>query len=134
VREGRSNQRGQLVDDCVALADLAAADSALRAAHAGLRATVEEASSVVADGGRVSRPHQAQIALASQHAVSTSVDVTSVAHRLGGGAAAYHGSPLLRALDDVHAARQHLLFSHHHRPDLLLIAAGHDRPYPPFVL
>ena len=40
----------------------------------------------------------ARIHLATLHATDTAVEVTSVAHRLGGGAAAYADSPLLRAL------------------------------------
>jgi indole-3-acetate monooxygenase len=60
--------------------------------------------------------------------------VTSTAHYLGGGAAAYRGSRLLRALGDVQAARQHLLFSHQHLPELGKIVAGLDVAYPPFIM
>jgi hypothetical protein len=45
-------------------------------------------------------------------------EVTSTAHQLGGGAAIYRGSRLLRVLSDVQAARQHLLFSHQHLSEL----------------
>ena len=57
-----------------------------------------------------------------------------MAHQLGGGAAAYTGSPLLRALCDVQAARQHLLFSHKHLPELAKPLAGLDTTYPPFIV
>ena len=62
------------------------------------------------------------------------MEVTSIAHQLGGGAAAYRGSRLLRALCDVQAGRQHQLFSHHHLPELGKIAAGLDVAYPPFIM
>jgi hypothetical protein len=52
---------------------------------------------------------------------------------LGGGAAAYTGSPLLRALCDVEAARQHLLFAHRHRGELAKALVGLDVRYPPFI-
>jgi hypothetical protein len=60
--------------------------------------------------------------------------VTSTAHHLGGGAAAYRGSRLLRALSDVQTARQHLLFSHHHLSELGKLVAGMDATYPPYVI
>ena len=46
----------------------------------------------------VDRPLRACIALACLHACDTAVAVTSIAHNLGGGDAAYVGSPLPRAL------------------------------------
>ena len=59
--------------------------------------------------------------------------MTSVAHRLGGGAAAYSASQPLRALCDVEAARQHLQFAHKHRVALGRILAGADITYPPYI-
>jgi indole-3-acetate monooxygenase len=38
------------------------------------------------------------------------------------------------ALGDVQAARQHLLFSHHHLAELGKFVAGLDVPYPPYVM
>ena len=57
---------------------------------------------------------------------------TSTAHQVAGGAAAYRGNPLLRALNDAHAARQHLMFSHKHVPAFGKALAGLDVTYPPF--
>ena len=82
----------------------------------------------------VDRVLQARILVACLHACDTAVAATSVAHQLGGGAAAYTGSRLLRALCDVEAARQHLLFSHKHLPELAKPLAGLDATYPPFIL
>jgi alkylation response protein AidB-like acyl-CoA dehydrogenase len=133
AQAGSTAHRGRLGDDRIGLADLATADTTLRGARAGLVELVEAARATAEDGRKVSRTTQARVALACSHAVSTAVESTLTAHRLGGGAAAYGASPLRRAADDVLAARQHLLFAHQHRPDLLLIAAGEDRTYPPFV-
>jgi len=55
-------------------------------------------------------------------------------HCAGGGAAAHRESRLLRALSDVLAARQHLLFSHHHLSELGKLVAGLDLAYPPYVM
>jgi hypothetical protein len=75
----------------------------------------------------------ARIYLSHIHAAETAVEVTSVAHRLGGGAAAYAGNPLLRALCDVEAARQHYQFAHEHRIEHAKVLAGLDVTYPPYI-
>jgi hypothetical protein len=62
------------------------------------------------------------------------VEVTSIAHALGGAAAVYAGSRLLRALLDVQTGRQHLLFGHQHRPAIGAALAGRDVTYPPFLM
>jgi alkylation response protein AidB-like acyl-CoA dehydrogenase len=134
AREGRTNRRGQLADVPLSMAEFATADSRLRAARANLHEAVGEAHVLAERGDTIGRQLQARIYLACLYAVDTSVAVTSIAHQLGGGAAAYHGSHLLRALCDVQAGRQHQLFSHHHLPELGKIAAGLDVAYPPFIV
>jgi alkylation response protein AidB-like acyl-CoA dehydrogenase len=132
AQEGRDARRGQIADDPIGLADLGMADTRLRAARAALREAVAVAHEAAVRGEPVPPPLQARIYLACHHATETSVEVTGVAHRLGGGAAAYAGSPLLRALADVEAARQHLLFSHQHRPALTQALLGMPVVQPPF--
>jgi alkylation response protein AidB-like acyl-CoA dehydrogenase len=134
AREGRTARRGQLTDAPISMAELAVADTRLRAARAGLRDAVGEAHTRAERGEPISRQLQARICLAGIHACDTSVEVTSTAHLLGGGAAAYRGSRLLRALNDVQAARQHLLFTHQHLSELGKIVAGLDVAYPPYVM
>ena len=134
AREGRTARRGQLADAPISMAELAVADTRLRAARAALRDAVREAHTHAERGAPVSRQLQARICLAGMHACDTSVEVTSTAHHLGGGAAAYRGSRLLRALNDVQAARQHLLFSHQHLSELGKLIAGLDVVYPPYVM
>jgi alkylation response protein AidB-like acyl-CoA dehydrogenase len=134
TREGRTARRGQLADAPISMAELAVADTRLRAARAGLRDAVGEAHMHAERGEPISRQLQARICLAGMHACDTSVEVTSIAHHLGGGGAAYRGSRLLRALSDVQAARQHLLFSHRHLSGLGKLVAGLDVAYLPYVM
>jgi alkylation response protein AidB-like acyl-CoA dehydrogenase len=134
ARDGRTARRGQLADAPISMAELAVADTRLRAARAGLRDVVGEAHTHAERGEPIGRQLQARICLAGMHACDTSVEVTSTAHHLGGAAAAYRGSRLLRALSDVQAARQHLLFSHQHLSELGKLIAGVDVVYPPYVM
>jgi alkylation response protein AidB-like acyl-CoA dehydrogenase len=133
AREGRTARRGQLADDTVSMDELAVAELRLRGARAALREVVAEASDLAERGEPVARPLQAAIGLACMQACDTGVEVTSTAHLLGGGAAAYTGSHLLRALCDVQAARQHLLFAHRHRAEMTKALVGLDVFYPPFI-
>ena len=134
IREGRVARRGQIADDPVAVAEFADADSRLRAARALLRESVTEAHVLAERGDAVDGPLRARVALACLHACDTAVAVTSIAHNLGGGDAAYVDSPLPRALRDVETARQHLLFAHKHRVELGKALAGLDVVYPPFLV
>ena len=134
VREGRTARRGQLADDPIGMAEYAVRtqDCERRAPRSTKPST--KPASVPAAAELIDRVLQARILVACLHACDTAVAATSVAHQLGGGAAAYTGSPLLRALDDVQAARQHLLFSHKHLPELAKPLTGLDAGYPPFIL
>jgi alkylation response protein AidB-like acyl-CoA dehydrogenase len=134
ARDGRSARRGQLADDPVSLAAFAGADTRLRAADAGLRAALAEVCDRAERDEPIDKPLRARVFLAALAATDVAVEVTSVAHQLAGAAAAYQGNKLLRALNDVHAARQHLLFSHNHVPELAKALAGYDVVYPPFFL
>lgn len=134
AREGRTGvRRGALADDPLAMHDLAAADLRLAAARTVLHDLVRAAHDGATRGDPPDPRLLARIYLADLHAVDTAVDVTAEAHRLGGGAAAYAGSPLLRALDDVLAARQHYQFAREHRVGLGRVLAGVDDRYPPYI-
>jgi hypothetical protein len=82
----------------------------------------------------VSKVLQAQVMLAVGYGCQVAVDVTSTAHRLGGGSAAYAGSSLLRRLRDVQTARQHIMFGRGNRPMLAKTLAGEDTFAPPFIV
>jgi indole-3-acetate monooxygenase len=134
TRDGRAAvRRGQLASDPLAMADYAAADSRLRGARAGLLDSVKEAAQLAECAEPLNRQLLARIFLSHLHATETAVEVTAVAHRLGGGAAAYADSPLLRALNDVQAARQHFQFGHEHRVELGRVVAGLNVTYPPYI-
>lgn len=134
TREGRAGvRRGDLAADPLAMADYAAAESRLHAARSGLLRLVRDAHDQVSSGGRLERRQLARIYLANLHATDTAVEVTAIAHRLGGGAAVGTDSPLLRALDDVLAARQHYQFANDHRAPLGKVLAGLDVDYPPYI-
>ena len=130
----RAQMRGSLLDDPVGMADLGAADALLRGARAGLLAIADECWARAEAGEPVDRALQARAFLAAQHCTDVAVDVCATAHRLGGGAAAYRTSPLLRALRDVETARQHAMFNRGLRPHLARTLAGTDEAHPPFVV
>jgi indole-3-acetate monooxygenase len=134
VRDGREARRGQLRDDPVGMAELAAADTDLRAADALLRRSLEEADGLAARGERVGLQLQARILLAAMRGCDVAVASTSVAHALGVAAAVFDDSSLLKALLDVQTAHRHALFGHQHRAPLGAAIAGGDVTYPPFLL
>ncbi|WP_214402390.1 acyl-CoA dehydrogenase family protein [Pseudonocardia lacus] len=130
---GSTGLRGRLVDDPVAMSDFAVADTRLRAARAALREAVAEALDRAEQHEPIDQHLRARIFLAGLHAGDVGVETTSLAHRLSGAAAAAAGHPVLRALTDVQAARQHLLLAHRHRPELGRAVAGNPVRYPPFL-
>jgi len=133
IRNGAGAMRGSLADDQIAVADFAVAETKLAAAERQLFAALEDLYES-AHAGAVDRATQARAHLAMNVGGEVAVEVTSTAHRLGGGAAAYGGSRLLRALRDVQTARQHVLFHHGNRSVLGRILAGIDEPAPPFIV
>lgn len=133
VQEQQHSPRGMLVDDPVAMADVAAGQGALSAARAGLYQAMEETWAVAEAGDVPSVELRARAWNAAQHAVDVAVDVTSTVHRLAGSSAVYRGHRLQRALADVTAARQHILFSHHFRPAIGKALAGVPVNIPPFL-
>ena len=130
----RSQMRGALLDDHVGMGDLGAADALLRGARAALLEVHDECWALAEQGRPIDRAVQAQAFLAAQHCADVSVEVAGTAHRLGGGAAAYRGSPLMRALRDAETVRQHAMFNRGLRSHLGRTIAGTDEAHPPFVI
>jgi alkylation response protein AidB-like acyl-CoA dehydrogenase len=134
VRDARAGvRRGDLAGDPLAMHDLAAAELRLDAARAVLHDLVRTAHERVSRGEALEAPFLARLYLANLHAADTAVDVTAVAHRLGGGGAAYADSRLLHALNDVQAVQQHYQFAHEHRVALGRVLAGAADRYPPYI-
>lgn len=88
---------------------MATATAGLRAASAGVEAAIEAAWVTAEGGDALSVQQRAGLRIASTHAAQTSVTVVDAAHRLGGAAALYRGSPLERRLRDIHTASQHMI-------------------------
>jgi alkylation response protein AidB-like acyl-CoA dehydrogenase len=130
----RAQMRGSLLDDHAGMGDLGAADALLRGARAGLLEGVDECWDLAQAGEPIDRALQARAFLAAQHCSDVAVEVCATVHRLGGGAAAYRTSPLLRALRDVETARQHMMFSRGLRHHVARALAGTDEAHPPFVV
>jgi alkylation response protein AidB-like acyl-CoA dehydrogenase len=135
VRDGRTGvRRGDLAGDPLAMHDLADAELRLDGARAALHQFVGAAQHAATCGQAPDPRLLARLYLANLHATDTAVDVTAIAHRLGGGAATYATSHLLRALDDVLAVRQHYQFAHEHRVTLGRVLTGVADSYPPYVM
>jgi alkylation response protein AidB-like acyl-CoA dehydrogenase len=130
----RAQMRGSLLDDHLGMGDLGAADALLRGVRAGLLEVLDICWGLARAGEPIDRALQARAFLAAQHCSDVAVEVCATAHRLGGGAAAYRTSPLLRALRDVETARQHAMFNRGLRPHLARTLAGTDEAHPPFVV
>jgi indole-3-acetate monooxygenase len=129
-----AQMRGSLLDDHVGMGDLGAADALLSGARAGLLDALDVCWTRAEVGDPIDRRLQARAFLASQHCLDVAVEVTGTCHRLGGGAAAYRSSPLLRAVRDVETARQHAMFNRGLRSHLARVIAGSDEAHPPFVV
>jgi alkylation response protein AidB-like acyl-CoA dehydrogenase len=118
----------------ITLGEWAAADSAVRAARAGLRAALDDAWRMACARQPVGRSTQARVLLACIHACDSSVEAVGVAHRLAGGASTRRSHFLARCLRDVLTARQHIGFSHDRRATYAMVAAGSDEQVPPFII
>ena len=103
-------------------------------ARAGLFDSVNRAWDFAERGEKVPQPIQAQVMMSMNYGCQVAVDVTSTAHRLGGGSAAYADSSLLRRLRDVQTARQHVMFGRGARPLMAKALSGEDTFAPPFLV
>jgi alkylation response protein AidB-like acyl-CoA dehydrogenase len=113
--------------------DLAEAELRLEGARAAVHELVRAVHGRATRREPPDRHELARLYLADLHAADTAVDVAAVAHRLGGGAAAYAESHLLRALDDLLAVRQHYQLAHEHRVGLGRVLVGVADRYPPYI-
>jgi alkylation response protein AidB-like acyl-CoA dehydrogenase len=95
--------------DPVFQADLAAADTGLRAARALVYESAEAVWATAVAGEPFSLRQRAQARAAAVWATEQAVAVVEAAYRSGGGTAVYRSCPLQRRLRDVHAVTQHFL-------------------------
>ncbi len=101
--------RRTLAERATVQAQLAEAEATRAAAHAFLRATVEEAWAEARARGAIEVPLRARLRLAATHATAASARTVDVAYTAGGGTAVYAESPLQRAFRDVHVVTQHMM-------------------------
>jgi alkylation response protein AidB-like acyl-CoA dehydrogenase len=134
ARDQSPHARGALLDDPIAMSEFARADALLRAARAGLEVAVDAAWEQALHGDRTDRPTQARVQMAAQVACDIAVEVTNTAHHLSGSAGVYNGSVMLRRLQDVQTARQHIVFGHGRRPVLGQVLCGRDLFAPPVIV
>ena len=127
-----AQMRGSLLDDHVGMADLGAADALLRGRGRACSTRSTRAGREPNSGIRStddSRPgHSSRRSTAS----TSQSRVAGTCHRLGGGAAAYRPSPLLRAVRDLETARQHAMFNRGLRSHLGARHRGQRRSPPAF--
>lgn len=89
--------------------DLAAADTAVRAADALLHEHAEELALIAGSGDEATDEQRARLRAAAVWVVEQSAAVTLAAYRSGGGTSIYLDCPLQRRLRDVDALGQHFL-------------------------
>ena len=89
---------------------LAQAEAALRASRIFLLDVTERTFAVAAGGQEVPLQLRTEYTLASQLAVSSSVDAANLAFEIAGASAAAAGDPIQRCWRDVNVASQHILF------------------------
>jgi indole-3-acetate monooxygenase len=106
--------------DPVFQADLATADTGLRAARALLYESAGAVWATAVAGVPFSLRQRAQARAAAVWATKQAVAVVEAAYHGGGGTAVYRSCPLQRRLRDVHALRQHFLV----RPNTMATAGA----------
>jgi indole-3-acetate monooxygenase len=124
--------RAPACSDPMFQADLAMADTGLRAARALLYETAGSVWATAVSGEPFSLGQRAQARAAAVWATEQAVAVVEAAYRGGGGTAVYRTCPLQRRLRDVHALTQHFLV----RPNTMATAGavllGEDLDVPVF--
>jgi len=90
-------------------ADVAIAESKLKAAWSLVEDTVEDAWRTATAGDRLTDEQKRLLRLAATHATQTAAETTELAYKAAGGAAVYNTSPIQRCFRDVFVATQHAM-------------------------
>ena len=101
--------RGPLAAGPLFQADLAEADTGVRAARALLSDVAGSTWTAAVDGTPFAPEHRARVRAAATWATDRAVAVVETAYRWGGSDAVHAASPLQRRLRDVHTLAQHFL-------------------------
>jgi len=118
--------------DALFQADLATADTELRAARALLFESAAALWATAVSGGPLGMPTRARTRATAAWAVRRAVVVVETAYRSGGGTAIYRTCPLERRLRDVHALQQHFIVRSNTMTTAGAVLLGRDVDVPLF--
>jgi len=118
--------------DALFQADLATADTELRAARALLYESAAALWATAVSGGPLGMPTRARTRATAAWAVRRAVVVVETAYRSGGGTAIYRTCPLERRLRDVHALQQHFIVRSNTMTTAGAVLLGRDVDVPLF--
>lgn len=104
-----TGSRRPLAERSATQATVAQATALVAAAHAHLRATVDEVWRTATSGGAVTLEQRARLRLAATQTVRDAARAVDLAYECGGATSIYADSPLQRRFRDVHVATQHIL-------------------------
>jgi indole-3-acetate monooxygenase len=107
-------------------ADLATADTELRAVRALLQESAGTLWASAVDGDPVTLRRRAQTRAAAVWATTRAVAVVETAYRSGGGGAIYRTCPLERRLRDIHTLTQHFIVRRNTMTTAGAVLAGRD--------
>jgi alkylation response protein AidB-like acyl-CoA dehydrogenase len=109
--KSRWGQEATIAGDHHAQLQLGRAEGALLSARAlAMEAFGQAWDSIIVDG-TTTRAQQSRMMLAAQQAMEAALRVVDIAHQLAGSSATHEAHPLGRCFRDLHAARQHIIFS-----------------------
>ena len=126
----RALQSTRVADDRHAQLVLGQAEAQLQSARAYVDDAFGAAWDSVQRTGAASVDQHFRVLLATQHAMDVAVAVVDRAHELVGGRAVLDRHPVGRCFRDVHAARQHPVFSGERLAEYARVAMGVEDPIP----
>jgi alkylation response protein AidB-like acyl-CoA dehydrogenase len=101
--------RRTLAERSTVQAELARAETTLRAARGLVLDEVEQAWEAAQGGGAISDQRRAGLRMAASYATDVAAEVTTAMYHAAGGSSIYDSSPLQRRFRDVHVATQHAM-------------------------
>jgi alkylation response protein AidB-like acyl-CoA dehydrogenase len=126
----RALQSTRVAEDRHAQLALGTAEAQLQSARAYVDDAFGDAWETVQRTGEASVDQQLRVLLAMQHAMDAAVSVVDRVHELVGGRTVLDGDPIGRCFRDIHAARQHPVFSGERLAEWARVAMGVEAPSP----
>ena len=118
----------RVADDRHAQLVLGRAEAELQSARAYVDDAFGDAWDAVQRTGEATTDQHFRVLLAMQHAMDTAVNVVDRVHELVGGSAVLDDHPVGRCFRDVHAARQHPVFSGERLAEYARVVMGVEEP------